>query len=77
MGLNDAKAGDRKQILEINACQSDRCHLEHLGFLCGEDINVITVFNGNFVIEVKGTRYAIDEKTASKILVCEANATSN
>lgn len=70
MGLESAKAGDVKQIVEIKACRTDKCHLEHLGFLCGEDVNVITVFNGNFIIEVKGTRYAIDAKTASKILVC-------
>lgn len=70
MGLSQAKAGECKRIVSIQACQADRCHLEHLGFLCGEEVNVINILHGNYIIEVKGTRYAIDEKTASKILVC-------
>lgn len=70
MQLFMANAGDEKIVFKLNLSGDGKRRLEHLGFLSGEKIKVVSTVNGIFVVEVKGSRLAIDELTAAKILVC-------
>ena len=69
MQLLMAKKGEEWKIFKLIVRDEDKKRLEHLGFLCGETVKVISNANEIFVLEVKGARLAIDEMTASKILV--------
>ena len=69
MQLSMASEGDIREIFKMIGRQEETQQLQHLGFLCGEKIKIISVINGIFVLEVKGSRLAIDKMTASKILV--------
>lgn len=70
MQLRMAKEGEERKILGLTGKEEIKRQLEHLGFLCGINVKIISNVNGIFVLEVKGARMAIDERTASKILVC-------
>ncbi|MBR0113317.1 MAG: ferrous iron transport protein A [Clostridia bacterium] len=44
-------------------------HLENLGFIVGDRVNVITEQNGNIIVKVKESRIAISKEMAMKIYV--------
>ena len=46
-------------------------HFASLGFVNGEKVKIVSNNGGDLIVEVKGTRIAIDKKTANKIFVTE------
>lgn len=44
-------------------------HLENLGFVVGGKIAVVNAICGNQIVRVKGTRVAINDEMARKIMV--------
>ena len=46
-----------------------RTHLEHLGFVEGEMVRVVSDISGNLIVQVKDARVAISRELATKILV--------
>ncbi len=44
-------------------------HLENLGFIVGDTVNVITEQNGNIIVKVKEARIAVSKEMAMKIYV--------
>lgn len=69
MQLYMANAGEEKKILKLNLPNEQKKQLEHLGFLSNEIVKIVSNTRGIFVLEVKGSRLAIDDLTAAKILV--------
>ena len=69
MQLVMAGEGEERKISKLLMRQGEKQQLQHLGFLSGEKVKIVSVLNGIFVLEVKGARLAIDGITASKILV--------
>ncbi len=43
--------------------------LEDLGFVAGETVRVITELSGNMIIELKGSRLALDRAMANHIIL--------
>ena len=46
-----------------------RRHLEDMGFVPGTNVTVISVNNGNVIVNVKEARVAISKEMANKIMI--------
>ena len=57
------------RVKKITGNDDTRRHLGKLGFVVGEEITVISEFAGNLILNVKGTRIALDKVLASRIMI--------
>ncbi|MPW25564.1 ferrous iron transport protein A [Alkalibaculum sp. M08DMB] len=69
MQLFKAKAGYTSQIKTVSGNDKIRNFLFSLGCSEGEDITLISILAGNYIINIKDSRYAIDKKMAKAIEV--------
>ena len=69
MTLNVAVPGEENLIRKIGGSPDVKKHLEDLGFVVGGTVTLITVLNGNVIVNVKDTRIALDADMARRILV--------
>lgn len=69
MPLSLANIGEACVISRIEGRDAVVSHLNNLGFIVGETVSVVTKLAGNMIIEVKGTRIALDAKLANKIYI--------
>ena len=69
MPLTMAGAGREMQIKKIGGKDETRRFLENLGFLPGSPVSVITRIGGNVIVEIKGSRVAVNSEMAAKIMV--------
>ncbi len=67
MLLSKARIGHTGIIKEVNGKDKTKKFLFTLGCYEGEQITLISKLAGNFVINVKDGRYAIDERMAKSI----------
>lgn len=65
--LASAKTGERGRITRISGADTMRRHLLELGLTEGENICAICETNGNMIIEIRGSRIAIDSGLARRI----------
>lgn len=69
MPLVLAVAGEENIIKKIGGKPEVKKHLEDLGFVAGGTVMVINSLGGNVIVNVKGTRVAISDGLARKIMV--------
>lgn len=69
MPLTVLGEGNEGVIKKIGGMPEVRKHLEDLGFVVGDCVNVITEQNGNIIVKVKETRVAISREMAMKIYI--------
>lgn len=69
MSLNKAKIGQRLTVKEVHGKDKIIKFLFTLGCFEGEQITVISKLAGNYIVNIKDSRYAIDEKMAKSIRV--------
>ena len=69
MPLLFAKEGESNFIKKITGKEETRLFLEKLGFVSGADVTVISSLGGNLIVNIKGSRVAIDRKLANGILI--------
>ena len=69
MTLNVAVPGEENLIRKIGGSPDVKKHLEDLGFVVGGTVTLITVLNGNVIVNVKNTRIALDADMARRIMV--------
>lgn len=69
MALTVAPKEKSLKIERITGREKTRKFLETLGFIQGEKITVISELNGNLIVNVRGSRIAIDRTMASRIQV--------
>jgi len=67
MLLFNAKAGYKAQVKTISGNDKICNFLFSLGCSEGEEITLISVLAGNYIINIKDSRYAIDKKMAKSI----------
>ena len=67
--LSYADMGERYVIRKVGGSPEVKKHLEDLGFVAGGEVAVVTSLNGNVIVNVKGTRVAIDEELARRIMI--------
>lgn len=69
MPLSMIKAGDNVSIQRITGKEETRHFLEHLGFIPGAEISIVSESNGNIIVKLHDTRVAISRVMATKIMV--------
>lgn len=69
MPLTMAREGEVTSIKRVGGKEEVRRHLENMGFVPGTDVTVVTVNNGNVIVNVKESRVAISKEMANKIMV--------
>lgn len=69
MPLSMIKENEDVTIQKVGGKEGTRKFLESLGFVTGISISIISQINGNFIINVKGSRIAIGRDMANKIIV--------
>ncbi|MGI6119235.1 MAG: FeoA family protein [Desulfosporosinus sp.] len=67
MLLYEARPGNIKQIRNVLGNEKIRKFLFTLGCSEGEEITLISILGGHYIINLKGSRYAIDKKLAKSI----------
>lgn len=69
MPLTMARAGEVALIRRVGGKDEVRRHLENLGFVTGANVRVISMNNGNVIVNVKESRVAISKEMANKIMI--------
>ena len=69
MPLAMAQPGTRKKKKKVGGKPEIRQFLENLGFVTGGMVSVISRTGGNVIVEVKGTRVAVNRDMAAKIMI--------
>ncbi len=69
MPLTMARQGEVTSIKRVGGKEEVRRHLENMGFVPGTDVTVISVNNGNVIVNVKEARVAISREMAGKIMI--------
>ncbi len=67
MPLLKAKAGQKALIKNISGNEKIRKFLFSLGCTEGEEVTLISILAGNYIISIKDSRYAIDRSMAKAI----------
>ena len=69
MPLTMAQPGEDNLIERVGGRPELRQFLENLGFVAGGTVSVVTRTGGNVIVEVKGSRVAVNRELAAKIFV--------
>ena len=67
--LFSVKAGTRGKIGRIGGKDEVRRHLYDLGFTVGEYLTVMQGCGGDLIVDIRGSRIAIDRSITSKIMI--------
>lgn len=71
MPLTMLRRGEYGIVKELHGQATAVKHLEDLGFIAGETVRVITELSGNLIVELKGSRLALNKVMASRIILAE------
>ncbi|MFT3952410.1 MAG: FeoA family protein [Oscillospiraceae bacterium] len=69
MPLTMAGKGSAFSVKKITGKDDTKRFLENLGFIEGVSVSVVSEIGGNLIINVKGTRVALDRTLAGRIIV--------
>ncbi len=69
MPLVFADRGTTVTIKKIGGKPDVKQFLEKLGFIVGSDVTVISTGGGNLIVQVRGSRVALNRDIAGKIMV--------
>ena len=69
MPLTLAEVGEENIIRKVGGKQEVKAHLEHLGFVVGGAVTVVSAIGGNVIVNVKDSRVAVSKEMAQKIMV--------
>lgn len=69
MPLTMVRAGEISSIKRVGGREEIRRHLENLGFVPGAEVTVISAHGGDVIVNVKGSRVAINREMANKIMI--------
>ena len=67
MALSMVNIGEEKEIIELRAKDSVKKHLQSLGFIVGEKVEIISENPSGLI---KGSKVALNKGIANKIIVC-------
>lgn len=69
MPLTMARAGETATIRRISGRDEVRRRLAELGFVVDGHVTVVSETAGNLIVQVKGSRIALDKAMANRIMV--------
>ena len=70
--ISMARVGDKGTVVSISGREETKTKrfLAGLGFTPGTEVKAVCEASGSVILDVKGSKIAIDRKMASKILFC-------
>lgn len=71
MLLSEASIGHQGTVLKVEGTDKIKKFLFSLGCYEGQEITLVSILAGNFVINIKDSRFAIDRKMAKSIEISE------
>lgn len=71
MLLSKAKIGQTRSIIKVDGKDKIKKFLFSLGCSEGEDITLISILAGNYVVNIRDSRFAIDESMAKAIVLAD------
>ena len=72
MPVSMMKEGEPGIIKRVGGKEDIRRFLAKLGFVAGGQVTVVSVTDGNVIVNIKGSRVAIGRDMANKIMVMGA-----
>lgn len=69
MSLILSQVGEEVKIKKITGNSETKKFLNSLGFVIGEGLTIISDLGGNLIVNIKGTKIALDKSMASRIIV--------
>lgn len=69
MPLTFMNQGETNVIRKVGGNEETRRFLENLGFVTGTEITVLSSMGGNVIVNVKGSRVAVNADMAKHIMV--------
>ena len=69
MPLTYAPIGKPSVIRRITGKDEVRQHLAELGFVAGKEVTVISSIGGNLILNIKGSRIALDASMAQRVML--------
>lgn len=69
MLLSMVTLGEQKRIKELACKDSVKKHLQSLGFLPGENVEIVCENPSGIILLIKNTKIAINKAMANKIIV--------
>ena len=69
MSLSMVNIGEEKRIVELRAKESVKKHLQSLGFIVGEKVEIVSENSSGLILLVKGSKIALNRGIANKIIV--------
>ena len=64
-----SREGEQVCVIGIDAHSDTKMRLESLGFVRDAPVRVVSFSKGNLIVEIKGSRIALDASTAAAISV--------
>lgn len=71
--LSLATMGKKYKVIRINGLDEQKRHLNNLGFVEGETVQIANELEGNLIIAVKDSRIALSKEMSNRIVVEEIN----
>ncbi len=71
MLLTKASVGHQGKVVKIDGSEKIKKFLFSLGCYEGQEITLVSILAGNYVINIKDSRYAIDKKMAKRIEITD------
>ena len=71
--LSLATMGKKYKVIRINGRDEQKRHLNNLGFVEGETVQIANEVEGNLIIAVKDSRIALSKEMSNRIVVEEIN----
>lgn len=68
--ISMARVGEKGTVIRISGKDETKRFLAGLGFVAGAMVSTVCRADGNMIVDVKGSKIAIDKHLASKILFC-------
>ncbi|MBQ7153170.1 MAG: ferrous iron transport protein A [Clostridia bacterium] len=65
-----ATPGTENVVKKIGGSPEIVQHLKDMGFVAGASVTVVNSLAGNIIVSVKGTRVAIGQDLARRIMIC-------
>lgn len=69
MPITLAKAGELVTVRKITGNDAIRQHLAELGFVVDANVRVVSAYEGNVILQVHGSRIALNETMARRIMI--------
>ncbi len=71
MLLSKVKIGQTRSIIKVDGKDKIKKFLFSLGCSEGEEITLISILAGNYVVNIRDSRFAIDESMAKAIVLAD------